>query len=222
MTMLILLTTISTIKKKNIIVILCAIVFASCEGQVRSDSQTNRVKQSVSKNIRTDTTSIWNSFYNVRQLGRQIKLDPGEVGFDSLQIRVWFDYSLARKKRLIIIEGQNNKWNGRLYEINVRYVDTLNYDIVERYNKKEIEPISGWQKFISELYRLKIDELSDTSRSGADGTTYCVEILTATTYTYYSFWEPEYTKSFNKQSANMVNIIALLEREFRLDNLKGR
>jgi len=145
-----------------------------------------------------------------------------EEGFDSLQIRIWFDYSLGKKKHLIIIERQNKEWNGRLYEMSVGYVDTLNYNIIEHYDKKNIEPISGWQKFISNLYQLKIRELSDTSQTGTDGTTYCVEILTLDTYTYYNFWEPEHTKDTKWQSENMVNIIALLEPEFKFNSLKSR
>ncbi|MFL5746848.1 MAG: hypothetical protein ACJ751_19375 [Niastella sp.] len=172
--------------------------------------------------IRTDTSNIWSSFHNVRQLSKQLSLESPEEGFDSLQIRIWFDYSLAKKKHLIIIEQQNNQWNGRLYQMNVGYINRLSYDIIEHYDMENIEPISGWQQFISELYQLKVKELSDTSRSGADGTTYCVEILTPATYTYYDFWEPEYTKDKNWKSANMVKIIALLENEFNFNSLKSR
>jgi hypothetical protein len=210
-------------KKGNIIMLLFVLVLASCKGQVKSNQQANKkMRQPVLNDIRTDTADTWNSFHNVRQLSKQLKLEPVEEGFDSLQIRVWFDYSLAKKKHLIIIERQNNKWNGRLYEMNVGYVDTLNYNIIKQYNEKDIEPVSGWQKFISDLYQLKIQQLSDTGKSGTDGTTYCVEILTPDTYTYYNFWEPEYTKDNNWQSANMVNIIALLEREFKFNSLKRR
>ncbi len=189
---------------------------ASCKDQVKSNQQgNNKIRKSISKDIRTDTSNTWNSFHNVRQLSRQLKLEPVEEGFDSLQIRIWFDYSLAKKKHLIIIERQNNEWKGRLYQMNVGYVDSLNYNLVEHYNEKNIEPASGWQQFISDLYQFKVQELSDTSKSGTDGTTYCVEILTADNYTYYSFWEPDYTKGRNSQSADMVNIIKLLEREFK-------
>jgi hypothetical protein len=101
--------------------------------------------------------------------------------------------------------------------MNVGYFDTLNYNIIERFVKKGIEPVSGWQHFIYELNDLKIHDLSDTSQSGADGTTYCVEILTRESYTYYDFWEPEFIKDSNWQAANMVKIIALLQREFKLN-----
>jgi hypothetical protein len=210
--------------KKNIIILFCVTALASCNGQGTSNQQANTIKsiQPITKEIRTDTTSSWNEFNNVRQLSRQLKLEPVEDGFDSLQIRIWFNHSMAKKKHLVIIERQTDEWKGRLYEMNVGYVDTLNYNIVEHYNKKNIKPVSGWQQFISELYQYKIQELLGNSGGGADGMAYCVGILTAGSYVYYSFWDPEFTKDRNGQSANMVNIIALMEREFKFNPLKGR
>ena len=205
-------------------IFLCVLVLASCKGRVKSNQQENinKIRQQVSMDIRTDTSNIWSSFHNVRQLSKQLNLKSPEEGFDSLQIRIWFDYSLAKKKHLIIIEQQNNKWNGRLYEMNVDYVDTLNYDIVQHYDKKNVRPASGWPQFIKDLYQLKFQELSDTSGGGTDGITYCVELLTPGTYTYYNFYEPENNKDNNWKSANMVKIIALLEREFKFNSLKSR
>jgi hypothetical protein len=209
--------------KRNFIAILCVIALASCQGQEKSNRQeieTND-KQSVSEDIRTDTADIWNSFHEVRQLASQLNLGLVEDGFDSLQIRVWFDYSMAKKRHLIIIQRKNNRWSGYLYDMNVRAVDTLNYHVLVDYSKKDIEPLSGWENLISNLNLLKIQELSDTSQSGTDGTTYCVEILTSNKYTYYNFWEPEYTKDIKWASANMVRIRALLEREFSFNSLKS-
>jgi hypothetical protein len=202
----------------------CVAALASCNGQGTSsqEANANKGRPSIVKVIRTDTASSWNHFHNVRQLSKQLKLEPIEDGFDSLQIRIWFDHSMAMRKHVIIIERNNDKWKGRLYEMNVGYVDTLNYNLVEHYKKKNVKPVSGWQQFINELYQYKIQELSDTSGSGTDGMTYCVEILTARSYIYYSFWEPEFIKDHNSQSANMVNIIALLEREFKFNPIKGR
>jgi hypothetical protein len=205
---------------KEVIMIFSVAALASCNNPCTSNKKANnyKSKQPIVKNIRTDTTGFWNEFHNVRQLSRQLKLNPVDKGFDSLQIRVWFSHSLGKRKHLVIIERQNCEWKGRLYEMNVGYVDTLNYNLVERYNKKNVKPVSGWQQFISELYQYKILELSGNNGGGTDGMNYCIEILTAGTYTYYSFDDPE---PANDQSANMVNIITLLEREFKFNALKG-
>lgn len=208
-------------KIQAIIILICCAALISCNNPCTSNKKANTRKQPITKNIRTDTTSFWNEFHNVSQLSRQLKLNPVDKGFDSLQIRVWFNHSLAKRKHLVIIERQNCEWKGRLYKMNVGYVDTLNYNLVKRYTKKNVKPVSGWQQFISELYRYKIQELSGTNGGGADGMNYCVEILTADTYTYYSFDDPEPANDYNDQSANMVNIIELLEREFKFNAIKG-
>lgn len=209
-------------KTNPIIIFSCVTALASCNGQDIPSQQANTVKSTkfISKDIRTDTANIWNNFYNVRELSRQLKLEPIEDGFDSLQIRIWFDHSMAWKKQVIVIERRKSEWKGGLYELNVGYVDTLNYNLIEQYSKKNIVPTSGWKELINELNHFKIQELSDTGGTGADGMTYSVEILTAGTYTYYSFWEPEFTRDRNGQSANMLNIISLLKREFRLNSIK--
>ncbi|MBO9204663.1 MULTISPECIES: hypothetical protein [Niastella] len=205
-------------KRKNFVILVAVLMLASCKGQVNN----NKIRQPVLMDIRTDTTNFWSNFHNVRQLSKQLNLNPVEVGFDSLQIRVWFDHSMALRKHLVIIEKQNHDWSGRLYEMNVGYVDTLNYNIIQHYEKKNVKPASGWPPFINDLSQLKIRELSDSSRGGADGITYCVEILTPGKYTYYDFYEPENNKDKDWQAANMVKIIALLEREFKFTGLKGR
>ncbi|OQP59843.1 hypothetical protein [Niastella populi] len=152
-------------------------------------------------------------------MSRQLKLKPIDTGFDSLQIRVWFDHSLALIKHLVIIERQNDEWKGKLYEMNVDYVDTLNYNLVKQYKKKNIDPVSGWHHLISELYKNNILELSGNSGGGADRMAYSVEIVTVGTYTYYCFYDLKVVKDRNSES-NMANIILLLEREFNLTAVK--
>jgi hypothetical protein len=43
-------------------------------------------------------------------------LEPIESGFDSLEIRIWLDYSMAWDKPLIILTRKNGEWNGRFIE----------------------------------------------------------------------------------------------------------
>lgn len=54
----------------------------------------------------------------------------------------------------------NNYWKGKLYEINVDYIDTLNYNTVKEFSIKKIEPASGWEKLIGELNNIYPFELT--------------------------------------------------------------
>lgn len=197
-------------------ILFVVMALASCS-QSNRHANTNKSKQPVVMDIRSDTTGY--EFHNVRELSRQLKLKAVDNGFDSLQIRVWFSHSLALIKHLVIIERQNDEWKGKLYEMNVDYVDTLDYNLVKQYKKKNIDPVSGWHHLITELYQNNILELSGNSGGGADGMAYSVEIVTAGTYTYYCFHDPEVVIDRNGES-NMANIIALLEREFNFTAVK--
>ncbi len=195
------------------------VIIASCQNN--SPSINGKLKQPIIKEIRTDTSHKGTCFRNIRAISRQLKLPSLEDGFDSLQIRIFFDYSLAIKKHLFVIKRTDKKWQGRLYEITVDYIDTLDYDIVERYNSNEIEPKLGWQHFIDELSKLKFRDIVDTLSHGTDGTSICIETATNDSYTYYDYWEPAYTKDTNTHSFNMYKIIELLKREFEFQPLGG-
>ena len=203
-------------KIKHIIFPFSFAIWASCS-QASHHANANKSKQSVAMDIRSDTTGY--EFHNVRELSRQLKLKPIDTGFDSLQIRVWFDHSLAKRKHLVIIERQNDEWMGQLYEMQVDCVDTLDYNFVKQYEKRSIKPVSGWQHLINELYRNNVQQLFGNNGGGADGIAYSVEILTAGTYTYYCFHDPAVAKDRNGES-DMANIIALLEREFNFTAVK--
>jgi hypothetical protein len=85
--------------RRTIIVFYCIVALAACKDYLEENQQTNINVPSklVVQNIRTDTTNTWSSIHNIRQLSKQLKLEPSETGFDSIQIRIWFDYSLAKK-----------------------------------------------------------------------------------------------------------------------------
>lgn len=192
---------------------------ASCQNNGTAGSE--KAKQPIKREIRADTSVKGTAFQNVREIYKQLKTPSLEGGFDSLQIRVFFDYSLAKKKHLFVIRRTDNKWEGILYEIKVDYIDTLNYDIVKGYVTKKIEPKSGWQHFIDELSKLKFRDIVDTLPHGTDGTSICVETATSDSYIYYDYWEPEDTKDTNTHSYNMNKIIELLKREFEFQPLGG-
>lgn len=203
---------------RNIILLLTIAIFSSCKNQDKSNIQknTNDIPESVLIDIRTDTSNTWSNYHNVQQLSKQLKLQPIMDEADSIEIRFWFDHSLAKQKYLILLQRRKNKWKGMLFNINVRYVESINYDIITSFNKLNIRPVSGWEKLIKDLNQLKFQELTGDSESGTDGASYCVEILTPYTYTYYDYWEPEFTNDIDNQSSNMFNIIRLLEREFNV------
>ncbi|QEC44952.1 hypothetical protein [Pseudobacter ginsenosidimutans] len=209
-------------KKSNYILLVYFVTLVSCMDQSGARQQKNfkETRKTIVQDIRVDTLLSGGSLHNVRQLSKQLGLNSGDTGFDSLQIRVWFDHSLAYKKHLIVLEKGKKEWEGKLYVINVQFIDTSNYNIIESFTKKKVEPASSWKKLINELELLKIRDLSNVSQSGVDGVVYSVEVLSNDAYTYYDFWDPESVNDTNWQATNMVRIVDLLEREFKFESLK--
>ncbi len=65
----------------------------------------------VRKEIPMDQKGRPTFFYKVdKQKAAQLGLKPIESGFDSLEIRIWLDYSMAWNKQLIILTRKNGEW----------------------------------------------------------------------------------------------------------------
>jgi hypothetical protein len=144
-----------------------------------------------------------------------LNLDSLEIGYDSLQIRIWFDYSLAIKKHLVVIKNNLSKWSSELYT----YTYNSKGKSVEIKKTEPLTQVTDLQRLKEQLFALQIMNLPNAEtipdlEGGLDGTTYNIEIATKKSYRYYSYWSPETTQNEHWQSNNMVKIIELLEHEF--------
>jgi hypothetical protein len=148
-----------------------------------------------------------------KQKATQLGLDSLELGYDSLQIRIWFDYSLAKTKHLVIIKRSQGKWSCQLFTMQALYNASKNTETVLAKDKKNILPKSGWETFTKALFGLGITTLPNRTESGMDGVSYNVEVATKHLYRFYEYWSPETTENKSLESKNMVKIIELLENE---------
>jgi hypothetical protein len=148
-------------------------------------------------------------------------LDSLQIGFDSLQIRIWFEPGLYYKKQMIILKNSNNIWVGQLISWSLNYgkEDSPSYNIVNK-NIENVSPRSGWDKYIAKLVSLNILTLPDDSEikgiesGGGDLRMTAIEIAAKNLYRFYTYTEPDgYTKKF-KELEDMENIIHYTEKEF--------
>lgn len=140
----------------------------------------------------------------------QLGLESLEKGYDSLQIRVWFDYSMAKTKHLVVLKRNHGQWDGRLYTMQTAwYGDTDSMTIV-RHTVRKVVPEMGWNNFTSKLFDQNITTLPEGEDGGMDGVTYNIEIATKKSYRHYKYWSPETTEKKYRESRNMVKIIELL------------
>jgi len=177
---------------KTILIIsnLLLLSFWSCKGQ-------NRSVNTFEKEIPTWGNGEQGLFYKLtRQKSIQLKLDDLETGFDSLQIRVWYDYSLIDLRELIELKYQNSKWSGYHYTMEVDWNATDLTEKIKKKTKTAINPKSGWTKFIATIHDKRIttlpnmEDIEGLEDGWTDGVTYNVEIGTKAMYRFYGYHLP--------------------------------
>jgi hypothetical protein len=184
--------------------------FSPCSGQTKGD--TSKFKRDVPKEKEGFPENL-TRIYDTRQKVKKMKLDNLENGYDSLQIRIWYDYELKIEKNMLIIKCQNGVWSA------ISYIYEDRGDTIAKFRKEHLSPKAGWNSFINELYALKIATLPDMHQipgmeGGLDGITYNIEYATKYQYRYYGYWGPAEFQDKYWQAKNMVKILNLIEKEF--------
>jgi hypothetical protein len=161
-------------------------------------------------------------FYELKkQKEKQLKLDSLELGFDSLQIRIWYDYALLTNRELIVIKRTNGKWAADHYNLEVGWDAFKNTEKIKATEVKAVTPKSGWNNFINELLSLKImtlpnmDDIPGLVDGWTDGVTYNVEIATNRQYRFYGYHLPDKFEDEFWQARNMTLILSLISTELR-------
>jgi hypothetical protein len=154
----------------------------------------------------------WSYIYD-SQKAAQLGLDDlARTGYDSIQIRIWFDYSMAIERHLIILKKSKGKWTCDFWTVQSKMNSTTDSQVVISSSVRQIDPKMGWSDFIGKLDSLHISTLPNGPGGGMDGASYNIEVATNDTYRYYSYWSPETTQAKFWGSRNMVEIIRLIEK----------
>ncbi|MCO4294069.1 hypothetical protein NF867_14475 [Solitalea sp. MAHUQ-68] len=185
-----------------------------CSGQ----TSTNTTK--FKKEIPTWKNGEEDLFYKLtQQKVKQLKIDSLQSGYDSLQIRIWYDYSLMTLRKLLVIKRTNNTWTATSYTMTV---DWNASDLTEIVKAKKIEilnPKNGWSSFLNKLFFLQIttlpnmDNIPGLQDGWTDGISYNVEVATKKQYRFYGYHLPDKFQDKYWQAKNMVKILKLVEIE---------
>ena len=176
----------------------------------------------IEKEIPTSKDGVKDLFYTLtKQKSRQLGIQNMENGYDSLQIRIWYNYPLTNLRELVVLKYTNKKWWGVYYRMNVEWDSSNMTETIVNFDKKFIFPKNGWENLISKLFQKEITELPDMKTIDGvkdywtDGTTYNIEIGTEKKYRFYSYHLPNKFLEFS-QARNMVDILGLIETEFNV------
>jgi hypothetical protein len=199
----------------NIVVLLVAF-FVSCSGQTNSST-------TFKKEIPVWYNGELDPYYQSTQKNATLlKIDSLQDGFDSLQIRIWYDYALLSIGDLLIIKRSNAGWTAISYSLerDLDKPDSIRRLTVEKTDT--LKPKNGWDSFLNRLFALQIttlpnmDSIPGLQDDWTDGVTYCVEIATKKQYRFYSYHLPDKFQDKYWQAKNMVDILKLIQTELQV------
>jgi hypothetical protein len=205
--------------------ILFSVLLFSCKGQKKPSQLEPSSQEDTVTSFKREIPSYKDGevdlFYTLKkQKEKQLKLDSLESGFDSLQIRIWYDYALLINRELIVIKRANGKWSAEHHEMIVDWDAYKNTETIKTNKIRSVTPKSGWDRFITELVSLKImtlpnmDDIPGLQDNWTDGVTYNVEIATKKQYRFYSYHLPDKFEDKFPQAKNMTGILRLISIEF--------
>jgi len=201
---------------KTIILIILVLPLISCNNRdTKNDHSQKKDTIIVTKDIpvnRKGEAVLYNQLCSSRDyLG---KLDTLELGYDSLQIRLWYAYHLKNPEEHIVVIKKDSTWSAELHDIAWFRNDDTAY-IVKREIKQGM-PRIGWPSFIDSLVKLNILTLPDQTKVPDMHLVYnapviIVEVATKTTYRQYAYTVPlDFVNKFS-QARDLEKIMDLIE-----------
>jgi hypothetical protein len=189
----------------------------SCVGQ--TDSRKNEFIAEIPRHDNGDVDLFYKLTLDKSQ---QLNLDSIQTGYDSIQIRIWYEYSLTKTRKLLVLKNMAGVWEGRKYIMTVDWDWQAIRDSIESVESTTVVPVSGWDKFTEELFDLKItslpnmDDIPGLEDGWFDGVTYNVEIATKYQYRFYGYHLPDKFQDEFWQARNMMSILNLVKRELKI------
>ncbi len=194
--------------------ILCCFFLNFCSAQTKIDSLKFRKEIPTQKNGEPDL-----AYRLAQQKARELKLDKLEKGFDSLQIRIWYNYASMRFRKLLIITKAKADWSAAIYSMTVDSNPSKQTETIVASNLSTEIPVVGWNVFIEKISALQIKTLPNMkdipglTDTLTDGITYSVEIATNKLYRFYSYHAPDQFQDKFPEAKNMVDILEMMDDE---------
>jgi len=204
-----------------------SIFIPSCSNNNSIINQRNSVDYKVAKDIPKYKNSYPFYYQISNHRINQLKLDNLELGYDSLQIRIWYNYSRSDIGKVIIFKNLKGNWLGEIYNLKLgEFNFTMKKDSVLSFTHYEVTPKSNWDSLMVRLMNLDIMTLPDLrsipdfNESLADGEVYSFEIATTKNYRFYSYFSPFRLQAKYPQADKALEILKIIDLEFKIDGLQ--
>jgi hypothetical protein len=147
-------------------------------------------------------------------------------GFDSLYIRIFYEYSFEPTYQIIEIYKDQKSWKAYYTVATEKYKKGDSVPDVKKVIHK-LTPISSWEKFTQDLFQLQILTLPDgwstpsymERGSVSDGNSVFLELSSKKMYRLYGYDNPS-SHPDNSEARKMLEIIRFLEKELGVKSFK--
>lgn len=159
-------------------------------------------------------------FEYIGRISKQLHLDKINLGYDSLQIRIWVNRSFSDSNQVVTIKYNKGSWLAYLYDIHSQHNRERNIDTIMSYSQRSLLPKTSWSNLLKLLKYEKIQELPDQMDIDhfeprlMDGWMCIIEIADMKSYRFFTYNNPDFYSDW--QSRNVINIINAVEKEFMI------
>lgn len=152
-------------------------------------------------------------------------LEKLDEGVDSIEIRIWYDFSFVDTSQLIILKYHRQEWKAKFYTFNYKHESSIPSIKLLQKLVEEKEPKSGWHQLITKLNNSNIKTLPDQSKvSGynlhTDGNGVSIEFATPYNYRIYAYQMLGMDREKFKEVTDTESIVDLIAEEFDFFPLK--
>ncbi len=159
-------------------------------------------------------------FNRIAESTKTLKLQPLFKGFDSIYIRLWYEYSFEDKMQIVELLKTDSGYLGKYYFIENFNSDSTNAKITT-INKS---PKSTWENVFQKLSSFNIEKLPSWTdvknyNPPMDGSSVTVEVATKVKYKFYQYLAPKNNRDLI-EADNMEKIMETIEEEFNIKQIR--
>ena len=157
-------------------------------------------------------------FYNnILKTGDKLGIGSLNNGYDSIQIRIWYNFGRTDTSQVLIIGRNATEW----FEKIIKFVYINNNGEINVLSTESTNPNSGWINLLTMIDHSNIMKLPDQSKIAeypdyTDGKGIIIETSTSRLYRIYHYQEPFLNQEHFSNAADIVKFLHYIKSEFDL------
>lgn len=183
-------------KMNNLLLTFIILIFCTCNQSMEKEELLIRnfdTADTLIKDIPKGGNEKFISYYYLKNdVEKKAGIESIENGYDSLEFRFYYGYTLSHLIQGIILKRSSLGWSGQLIYLTSNYSESNDSLVSISRKTKNVMPKCGWNSFIRQLLALGVLTLRDDTEiqdyeSCNDGDGLLIEIATRNKYRIYRY-----------------------------------